>query len=220
MLSIFEPANFALFLLAAIAIAFAPGPGILYVLARTLSGGRTEGIASSFGTSVGGLVHIAAGAIGVSALVLASAELFFVLKILGAIYLIWLGIKTIRAARSLSVTALTTPSGSCHARRSRRQAFRDGIVVEALNPKTAAFFLAFLPQFVDPSAGQVGMQFALLGIMTVAMNTTADLIVSYAGGALRSGLVARPQLLRRLGEVSGGTLCMLGASLALVKRNA
>src|SRR3990167_1115527 len=140
-----EPANLALFLAAALAIAISPGPAIFYVAARTLAGGRGEGLASSFGTGLGGLVHVAAGAIGVSALVLASAEGFTILKLAGAIYLVWLGIKTFRE----SGVAIDTKVEATGARR----AFREGIVVEALNPKTAAFFLAFLPQFVDRSAG-------------------------------------------------------------------
>jgi threonine/homoserine/homoserine lactone efflux protein len=112
-----------------------------------LAGGRKEGLASSFGTGLGGLVRITAGAVGVSALVLASAEAFALLKIAGATYLVWLGIKTVREAR-IAIYMRAEPAGA-------RRAFREGIVVEALNPKTAAFFLAFLLQFVDPVAGPV-----------------------------------------------------------------
>src|SRR5258705_7458303 len=149
-------ANVVLFFLAALVIAVSPGQGIFYVAARTLAGGRDEGLASSLGTGLGGLVHVAAGAVGVSALVLASAEAFTLLKIAGAIYLVWLGIKTMREARVDPATAIITTGAT--------RAFREGIVVEALNPKTAAFFLAFLPQFVDPTAGPVWLQFLLLGM--------------------------------------------------------
>lgn len=140
-------ANLALFSAAALAIALSPGPGIFYVAARTLAGGRGEGLASSFGTGLGGLVHVAAGAVGVSALVMASAEAFTILKLAGALYLVWLGLKAIREARQPFEANVTTTGAA--------RAFREGILVEALNPKTAAFFLAFLPQFVDPSAGPV-----------------------------------------------------------------
>lgn len=155
----------ALFFVAALAIAISPGPGMLYVAARTLSGGRGEGLASSFGTGLGGLFHVAAGAIGVSALVMASAEAFTILKLAGALYLVWIGIKTIRDTRlPLEVKVASTGAS---------KAFREGIVVEALNPKTAAFFLAFLPQFVDPSTGPVWLQFLLLGLISMRLTPSS-----------------------------------------------
>src|SRR5476651_1499884 len=117
--------NFSLFLLAAFIIAAIPGPGIFYVAARTLSGGREAGIASSFGTALGGLVHVIAGALGVSTLILASAQLFSALKLVGALYLIWLGIKTFREAGAAPPEQIE-PAGA-------QRAFREGIVVEALN---------------------------------------------------------------------------------------
>ena len=121
--------TFLLFVAAASIIALSPGPGILYVAARTLAGGRSEGLASSLGTAIGGLFHIAAGAAGISALVMASAEAFSLLKIAGALYLVWLGIRTFRSAgRALSLES--EPVGD-------KRAFRDGVLVEALNPKTA-----------------------------------------------------------------------------------
>ena len=161
--------TFLLFLAAALVVAITPGPGILYIVARTLASGRTEGLASSVGLGLGGLVHVFAGAVGISALVMASAEAFSLLKIAGALYLIWLGLKTWREARVAEPTNVQTTGV--------HRAFRDGIVVEALNPKTAAFFLAFIPQFVDPSANVAG-QFIVLGLISVALNTSVDLIVS------------------------------------------
>src|SRR5882757_2022960 len=146
--------NFPLFLAAALVIAAIPGSGIFYVAARTLSGGRTAGIASTLGTALGGLVHVIAGALGISAIILASAQLFSAVKLAGALYLVWLGIKTIREARR-SLPEQISPIGAT-------RAFREGIVVEALNPKTAAFFLAFIPQFLDPSAGHPELQFMAL----------------------------------------------------------
>jgi threonine/homoserine/homoserine lactone efflux protein len=129
-------ANLSLFLLAALIIAAIPGPGILYVAARTLSGGKQAGIASTFGLALGGLVHVIAGAVGVSAIIVASAQLFTVLKLIGALYLVWLGIRTFREAGN----RLPEPVNPVGAQRS----FREGVLVEALNPKTAAFFLAFI----------------------------------------------------------------------------
>jgi threonine/homoserine/homoserine lactone efflux protein len=205
-------ANLALFLLAATAIAVSPGPGIFYVAARTLAGGRNEGLASSFGTSVGGLVHVTAGAVGVSALVLASAEAFTILKIAGALYLVWLGIKTFRESR-------VVPDIRVEATGSRR-AFREGIVVEALNPKTAAFFLAFLPQFVDPGAGTVWLQFLVLGLISVALNTGVDVVVAFLAARARTAAIARPTLLRLLRQGSGLLIASLGLSLLFARRPA
>lgn len=204
--------NVVLFVVAALAIAISPGPGIFYVAARTLAGGRGEGLASSFGTGLGGLVHVAAGAIGVSALVLASAEAFTLLKIAGAAYLVWLGIKTVREAR-IAIDMRAEPTGA-------RRAFREGIVVEALNPKTAAFFLAFLPQFVDPAAGPVWLQFLLLGLVSVILNTAADVAVVVVASRARSMAVARPALLRRLRQGAGLAIASLGLALLFARRPA
>src|SRR4051794_40317254 len=134
-------AQFALFFAAAFVLAITPGPGIFYVAARSLSGGRAEGVASSFGTGLGGIVHVVAGSLGVSAIVLASAEMFTALKLLGAGYLVWIGLRTLLAARR---DALATLAGTAPPPIGARRAFREGVLVEALNPKTAAFFLAFV----------------------------------------------------------------------------
>jgi threonine/homoserine/homoserine lactone efflux protein len=202
--------TFLLFVAAAALIALSPGPGIFYVAARTLADGRAAGLASSLGTGLGGLVHVAAGAIGVSALVLASAEAFTILKIAGALYLVWLGIKTAREAR-FDVAAAARGVGA-------GKAFRDGIVVEALNPKTAAFFLAFLPQFVDPEAGSVWLQFFMLGLISVTLNTAVDVVVAFMAARARSMALARPALLRRLRVSAGAAIAGLGVTLLFVRR--
>jgi len=201
--------NFPLFLLAALIVAAVPGPGILYVAARTLSGGKSAGYASTFGTALGGLVHVIGGALGVSAIILASAELFTALKFAGALYLVWLGIKTFREARA--VLAQPVAAGTQHV-------FREGVLVEALNPKTAAFFLAFIPQFVDPAAGSVALQFVTLGLISVALNTLADVVVVVMAASARAGLTRRPNLLQRLRQGSGLFIAGLGISLALARR--
>lgn len=214
---IVDPSQFALYFAAALLLAITPGPGIFYVAARTLAGGRAEGIASSFGNGVGGLFHIGAGALGVSAIVMASAELFTVLKLAGAGYLVWIGVRTILAARKDAGVAIgghlaAPPAGAA-------LAFRDGVLVEALNPKTAAFFLAFIPQFVNPG-GNVALQFAVLGIVSVALNTAADIVVALLAGRLRDGAAARPNLIRRLREASGGAMVILAGVLVLARRPA
>ncbi|MDP1964376.1 MAG: LysE family translocator [Reyranella sp.] len=205
-------ADFALFFVTALAIAVSPGPGIFYVAARTLAGGRDEGLASSVGTGVGGLVHVTAGAVGVSALVMASAEAFAILKIAGAAYLVWVGIKTLREARidlDVRVNATGAP-----------RAFREGIIVEALNPKTAVFFLAFLPQFVDPADGPVWLQFLLLGLVSVILNTAVDVVVAVVASRARSMAVARPSVLRRLRQGAGLAIASLGLALVFARRPA
>ncbi len=204
--------NLSLFLLAAVIIAAIPGPGIFYVAARTLSGGRQAGIASTFGTALGGLVHVGAGGIGVSAIILASAQLFTLLKLAGALYLIWLGIRTIREAGNLPQEQ-TGPIGT-------KRAFREGVLVEALNPKTAAFFLAFIPQFLEPAAGYPALQFMTLGLISVTLNTFTDVIVVVAASTARTNLVRRPRLVQRLRQGSGLFMAGLGVSLALARRPA
>jgi threonine/homoserine/homoserine lactone efflux protein len=208
----------ALYFAAALLLALTPGPGIFYVAARTLAGGRAEGVASSSGTGFGGMVHVLAGSLGVSAVVLTSAELFTALKLVGAAYLVWLGLRTFRSARrdvsaGLDGGAAAPPVGP-------RRAFREGVLVEALNPKTAAFFLAFVPQFVDPTGGHVAVQFVALGFVSVALNTLADVVVAFAAGGIRDGAAARPALIRRLREASGAAMVALGVGLALARRPA
>jgi threonine/homoserine/homoserine lactone efflux protein len=204
--------NFWLFLAAALVIAAIPGPGIFYVAARTMSEGRASGFASTAGTALGGLVHVVAGSLGISAIILASAELFAVVKFVGALYLVWLGIKTFRSAgRTLSLES--APAGDI-------RAFRDGVLVEALNPKTAAFFLAFIPQFLDPAGASPTLQFTLLGAISVTLNTLADVVVVLMASATRTQLIGRPQLMRRLAQGSGVFVAGLGLSLALARRPA
>jgi len=203
------------YLFTAFVLAITPGPGIFYVAARTLSGGRSEGIASSLGNGVGGLFHVAAGSLGISAVVLASAELFTALKAIGALYLIWMGYQTIRHAGldyNSSLGQAEPPVGT-------KKAFRDGILVEVMNPKTAAFFLAFIPQFVDTS-GHVALQFLILGAISVFLNTLADIFVAFGAGKLRDRAVSRPNVIRRIREGSGGAMILLGCGLLFAKRPA
>lgn len=202
---------FALFLAASLVLALMPGPCMLYVAGRAIAGGRAEGLASTLGTGLGGLVHVVAAAVGVSALVMASATLFGALKLAGALYLAWLGIRTWREAGRPAAPDDAAPA---------RGAFREGVLVEATNPKTAAFFLAFLPQFVSPAQGHVAQQIVLLGATSVALNTLADFAVALAAGQVRALLLGRPALLRRFRQASGAMFVALGAGLLLTRRPA
>ncbi|MGV3614288.1 MAG: LysE family translocator [Fimbriimonas sp.] len=195
------------FLLAAILLAITPGPGLAYVAARTVAGGRSEGIASSFGNALGGLVHVIAAALGLSFLITQSAVAYSVVKYLGAAYLIYLGIRTLRS-RASSAEVPTVP------RTGVRKALRDGILVEALNVKTAIFFLAFIPQFVSASAPTVP-QFIVLGMTCVVLNTLADLIVVAAAHRFVASGAAKATRERFLSRVSGVTMLLLGTFVAL-----
>jgi threonine/homoserine/homoserine lactone efflux protein len=201
-----DPHRFVLFFAAAFVLAVTPGPGIFYVLARSLAGGRREGILSSLGTFVGGLFHVFAAALGISAILAASAMAFHTVKYAGAAYLIYLGIRMIRT-RNAELEA--TSSGP------RQNAFRQGILTEALNPKTALFFLSFIPQFIAPAAGHVFVQFVILGTISVALNTTADLAVVVLAAPLEQKLKHSAKFRRRQRVASGLGMIGLGAWVAL-----
>jgi threonine/homoserine/homoserine lactone efflux protein len=201
----FDPHRFLLFLAAALVLAATPGPGIFYVLARSLAGGRREGIHSSLGTFAGGLFHVLAAALGVSAILAASAVAFHTVKYAGAAYLIWLGIRMIRTRNAELAASIAAPS---------QGAFRQGIFTEALNPKTALFFLSFIPQFIAPQAGHVFLQFLALGTVSVSLNTTADLLVVLLAAPLERALKNNARFRARQRVASGLGMIGLGAYLA------
>jgi len=200
-----DTTHFAIFLSAAVVLAASPGPGMLYVLARSLRGGRREGLASSFGTAVGGLVHVVAAGFGLSAVLARSAEAFLLVKYAGAAYLIFLGVRTLLESDGDSPTA---PG------RQRGSPFWQGVLTEMLNPKTALFFLAFIPQFVNHAAALVP-QFLLLGAISVTLNTSADFAVVLAAAPLERRLKASPLWRRRQRQASGAMLVGLGAYVAV-----
>lgn len=200
------------FAIAALVLAITPGPGIAYVVARTVAGGRPEGLASCFGTGIGGMLHVFAAALGLSLVVAQSAAAFNVVKYLGAAYLIYLGIR-------LLLRRDPAPAVEAVASHGMRRALFDGIVVEALNVKTALFFLAFLPQFVSPSEPLLP-QLVLLGTVCVALNTLVDVAAVFGADRLLKSGVARTARARLLTRVSGVTMLGLGAYLALARREA
>jgi len=202
-----EPHHFSLFLGAAVLLAIAPGPGMLYVLARTLAGGRREGVLSSLGTFFGGLVHVVAAATGLSLVLATSALAFAVLKYAGAAYLVYLGVRMILSARQ---DFEIVPAGTV-----RRSPFWQGIATEALNPKTALFFLAFIPQFVNRADGAVFWQFLLLGAISVSLNTSCDLVVTLLAAPIGTRLRSSATLRRRQRTATGLTLIGLGAYVAV-----
>jgi threonine/homoserine/homoserine lactone efflux protein len=196
----------AVYTAAALLLAVTPGPGILYVLARSLNGGRREGVKSSLGTAVGGSVHVMAAAFGLSAILAASATAFLVVKFAGAAYLVYLGVKMLLEKDHGNLEHFETPSS--------RGAFVQGIVTEVLNPKTALFFLSFIPQFVKPEHGSVVLQFLTLGAISVALNTTADLVVAFFAGPIGQRLRSSLKFRRGQRIVTGGAMISLGAYVA------
>ena len=204
-----ETTRFALFLSAATILALTPGPGILYVLGRTLHGGRREGVLSALGTFVGGSVHVLAAAFGLSAVLATSAAAFEIVRYAGAAYLVYLGISMIRNRRAPSSSA------SREARSDRH--FLQGILTEVLNPKTALFFLSFIPQFVSPAKGHMTLQFLVLGAISVTLNTAVDLLVVAFAAPFARRLKHDPKFGQRQRVVSGTGMIGLGLYVAISK---
>jgi threonine/homoserine/homoserine lactone efflux protein len=200
------------FFIAALVLAITPGPGIAYVVARTAAGGRAEGLASCFGTAVGGMLHVLAAATGLSLIVAQSAVAFTIVKYVGAIYLVYLGVRLLlqkdRDTLSVSVQA-----------QGPRRTLLEGILVEVLNVKTALFFLAFLPQLVGASEPVVP-QLVLLGTICVTLNTLVDVVAVLSSARLLASRAARAARARLLRRASGATMVALGTFLALSKREA
>lgn len=199
-------AHLSIFCTAAFLLAISPGPGMLYVLARSLQGGRRVGLATAFGTALGGLVHVAAAAFGLSLLLAQSAMAFALVKYLGAAYLIYLGLKTLLAKE---VDGMPQDAAA-----GKGSPFWQGMLNEILNPKIALFFLAFIPQFIDHDAPVVP-QFLLLGMISVTLNTSADLIVVTATVPLARRLKESAVWRSRQRKATGMVLVGLGGYVAL-----
>ncbi|HLV75803.1 MAG TPA: LysE family translocator [Vulgatibacteraceae bacterium] len=196
--------NLLLFLPAALVLVAIPGPNHLYITARSIGEGRRAGLASAFGVETGTLVHIAAAAAGLSALVAASATAFGVLRYAGAAYLVYLAYRTLRGGDDGDGPALRP--------QPLRRVYLDGVLVNVLNPKVVLFFLAFLPQFVDRRAGAVPLQIALMGLMVVLFGLLSDIAYALAAGSIGTWLRARPAFRRRQRYATGLVYLGLGAA--------
>lgn len=199
---------FSAFLIASLVLALTPGPGVLYIVARSLVQGRRSGLVSVAGVALGNLGNAFAVAIGLAALFAVSSAAFTVIKYAGALYLVYLGVQMLRAARSeIPTVPVAQPAPLA-------RIFRDGFVVALLNPKTTVFFAAFLPQFLSPEASPIG-QTLMLGTLFVAIATVTDSVYALAAGALAPALT-RARKVRRLGRhAGGGTFIGLGIFAAL-----
>ena len=195
--------NLTLFVIASIALIVVPGPAVLYIVTKSIEQGRRAGIASVLGISAGTLAHIGAAALGISAILTTSAMAFAVVKYLGAAYLIYLGIQKLRSPDDLT---------QCKVRneRSLMALFRQGIVVNILNPKGAIFFLAFLPQFIDPANGPAWSQIVSLGFIFMSLALVSDGSYALVAGQIGNWLRSHRKFLSVQRYVSGGTYIALG----------
>ncbi|WP_299195901.1 LysE family translocator [uncultured Amphritea sp.] len=190
---------------------FIPGPAVLLTLARATRSGTRVGMATGLGIAAGDLVHTLLAVVGISAIVLASALLFAIVKYMGAAYLVYLGVKAI-LKRADTGLVLAAPSLNA------KTAFRQAIVLEILNPKSAMFFLAFLPQFVNPTNGSVGLQLIILGLLFVLMGLLTTILVAVSAGQVSRFLQRNPLVLRWQDRVVGGIYCGLGVRLAFTEK--
>jgi threonine/homoserine/homoserine lactone efflux protein len=202
-----DSASLAVFVVAALALLVVPGPAVIYVVARSIQQGRRAGLASVLGIHVGTLVHIAAATLGLSALVVSSAVAFTAVKIAGAVYLVGLGLWTLFSRRAEAEVAIG-------GERNLRRAFAQGIVVNVLNPKTALFFLAFLPQFVDPNAPHPAVQIAFLGVLFALLGLVTDSIWALAAGTAGGVLRRSRRFARGQRYVTGTVYVGLGVATA------
>ena len=196
-----------LFATAAVALLLVPGPAVLYIVTRSIDQGRRAGLVSVLGIHVGSMVHVAAATLGISAVLVTSATAFTAVKLAGAAYLIGIGLRRLFGPIEDDDPELV-PS-------SLRRTFAQGVVVNVLNPKTALFFFAFLPQFIDPSRGSAAGQTALLGVCFIAIGSVTDSCYALLAGALGGRLRANPTFVRRRQRISGGIYVGLGLTAAL-----
>ena len=206
-----DPSTLLLFGAAALALIVVPGPAVLYIVAQSIDRGRLAGVVSALGVAVGGLVHVTAAAIGLSSLLVSSATAFAAVKYAGAAYLIGLGLYTLLVRR-------VEPAATVARERRLRRRFWQGVVVNVLNPKTALFFLAFLPQFVDPDKGSAALQIGVLGLFFVALAVISDSVWALVAGSASERLRDSRRFLAVQRYVSGSVFVGLGALTASARR--
>jgi threonine/homoserine/homoserine lactone efflux protein len=198
------PDRIGVFMLAALVLVAIPGPDVLYITARGIDQGRLAGLISAWSAALGGLVLTLAAALGVSTILESSALAFSTVKYLGAAYLIYLGVRRL-LQRGDDITARVDAG-----RGSLRRIFGQGFLIAVLNPKTAIFFVAFLPQFVNPGNGSIAFQLVLLGVIFVAIGLCTDTCYALVSGTVGNGLVRRRGFARGQRYLVGGTYLALG----------
>jgi len=208
-----SPTSLLLFVLAASVLVAIPGPNHVYIMTRGLSQGRAAGLASAAGVETGTLVYSAAGAAGLAALIASSTLAFDAVRYLGVAYLVFLGVRTLLRYQPPRLSGPPEPV-------PLRRVYAEGVLVNVLNPKVALFFVAFLPQFVDPHRGPVAVQIALLGLIMAAIGMASDVAYALAAGSLGDWLNRRPAFLRRQRYLTGGIYLALGVVAAVTGRPA
>ena len=203
--------DYGLFVLSAVLLNLAPGQDTLYILGRSIGQGRRIGVASALGVSAGTLVHTFAAALGLSAIVAASGVAFLAIKVIGAAYLVYLGVRAILAPSTLLGLEMARTGDA-------RTAFRQGLVTNVLNPKVALFFLAFLPQFVDGNAAYATLGFLVLGLTFVATGTIWVLVLAVAAASVCRFFERRASAQAWLSRAMGGMFIYLGVRLAVSER--
>jgi threonine/homoserine/homoserine lactone efflux protein len=203
-----DASTLSLFAFAALVLCLTPGPAVLYIVARSLDQGRLAGVVSTLGIALGSLFHVAAAALGLSALLVSSALAFSTLKYAGALYLVYLGVRNLLAARR-GLQEVASPE-----RASLARIFAQGVVVNVLNPKTALFFLAFLPQFVEVERGAVTSQLVVLGLVFSVIALTTDCAYALLAGSLGHGLRGSARVRRHQQYVTGTVYIGLGLATA------
>jgi threonine/homoserine/homoserine lactone efflux protein len=201
------------FMVAAFALIVVPGPSVLFEISRAVALGRRAGLATVAGNAIGQYVQIVAVALGIGVIVESSEVVFTVLKLAGAAYIVLLGVRALRDRRTLAgvLDAAIVPKGT-------GRILREGFVVGVTNPKSAVFFTAVLPQFVDPAAGHVPMQLLGLGVVWVGIALTCDSAWAFAAGTARDWFARSPRRLEIVGGTGGLVMIALGIRLALVGR--
>ena len=203
--------DFGLFLVAGVLLNLTPGPDTAYILGRTIAQGREAGIASALGICVGSIFHTCAAALGLSAILATSALAFVAIKLLGGAYLIFLGIKMLLDRRK----HLSLPTN--FRRRTTTAAFRQGVFTNILNPKVALFFLAFLPQFIDPASNMKVLAFLALGLTFVTTGTIWCLVLAWFASAFSERLRGNQTIEQWLNRAAGALFVFLGLRLASAK---
>ena len=201
--------DYWLFVATGILLNLTPGQDTFYILGRSIAQGTRMGVASAFGITAGSLIHTAAAALGLSAILATSASAFVTVKLVGAAYLVYLGVRLLTARRSLE-PGLTSPGES-----SVFAAFRDGVLTNVLNPKVALFFLALMPQFIDPSSTTKVKAFVALGLTFVATGTAWCLMLAVSAGKLRAFFARHPRGIDVISRSAGGLFVLLGLRLAV-----
>lgn len=203
--------TYTVFVVSALAVIAAPGPDIFYVLSRAISGGKRIGSISAFGIASGEVLHTLLAIFGLAALLQASAAAFLIVKYIGAVYLVYLGMRAIRERNGVALESLRLVSDW--------RVFRQGVLTNLFNPKAVLFYVSFLPQFVSPIHGHAQLQLVFLGVTFAVLDLICLMALACSAGHVNAWLTRKPQNARRVRMATGTLLVGLGVRLAFTERN-